>query len=357
MSAGCPHVAQRSRARVITLMRTERRLDAYQLRHVGIASHLDDKHRGAGRIIETFLERCAGMVIETAKGRAQSTLDTSCSADAIIAILLRHDFHSQSRGRVAHLLPDVHKRIARSLAQGRPLPFYLLYNGGYRAPADPADGMIFHTDTTELLLLYQIARLQRAVQAIYAPGVVFHIVINDAVTAYTNDIPYVRTAEYSRTFRAAVDMLNAGAMVRLLVQSELGSFEDRMRGIAIDATIDCDARTHFLVERFLGRSCSWAEARERAARYVAAEAVWGMQVGKIIARDTGICMRQVAHPACISFRPFPGSSIRVQNGSIGFCLRENRDPLPFLVTSRTPQDRVLPVAPVRLDHILSVAGK
>lgn len=43
--------------------------------------------------------------------------------------------------------------------------------------------------------------------------------------------------------------------------------------------------------------------------------------------------RQVAHPEMLSFRPFPGGAIRIQNGSLGFMMNNNFLSLKLITAS------------------------
>ncbi len=309
-----------------------------------------DAERQAGRVIDAYLAQCADRI-----GRAfdawprQPLRATETLADTIVRILLRHEFNYQSNGRVAHLLPDIRRRIEQAIRDGRPVPIYFLFHGGYRASAEPHRlNHVFAPDATEFMLLFQAARLQEQVTAVYPPGVSFAIVINNGVAAWTNGIAYAATEGYAARLRHLIARLGAGGAVWVLLQSELGDFADDMAGIPIAPVSTIGADDHHIVERFLGRGCSVDEAREYIARYAAAEAAWARRLAPMIDAASGIFVRQVAHPACLSFRPFPGGATRVQNGAIGFSLTEGRSPVPFLITTRTAASRPLRDVPVDL---------
>lgn len=309
-----------------------------------------DRPSDATMLIETYLTRCIDTIVRTCPVPCAAAGGNHADiTDDILRILMRREFHYQSKGRVAHLLPDIRDRIDRAVQHGRPLPLFLLYHGGYRAAAEQDGPLTFTTDATELLLLFQIARLREAVARVYPPGVAFTIVINNGVAFHTNDIPLALTLGYVDHFRGLIASLGAEATVRLLVQSELGAGEP-VRDPDEDRMIDPTA--HRIVERFLGRTCTIAEARHRAAVYLAAECAWAVDIGRVADAEFGLQLRQVAHPACLSFRPFPGGAIRVQNGTIGFRLR-NGVPVPFLWTASTPRSDDRLTVPVRAADILS----
>ncbi|TVV75821.1 hypothetical protein [Sphingomonas solaris] len=303
-----------------------------------------ESERDAGRRVEAWLDRCAGFIRETFSAVPAPRADTP-GVEAILRVLLRREFNYQATGRVAHLFPALGERIARVVAEGRPLPLYFLHHGGYRASSGPvlAD-LVFAPDATDLLLLYQVARLQRAMTAVYPPGIAFVIVVNNGVAMETNDIPLTATEGYAAGLRGMIAALGATAAVTVLVQSELAPAAP----VPPVPPVEVDETAHRTIERFLGRSCSVEEAGHRAAVYVASEARWWDRIEAIVIAAAGLILRQVAHQRCLSFRPFPGGAIRAQNGAIGVTLRDGgRDPLPFLVTSITARQRELHTIPVR----------
>lgn len=259
--------------------------------------------------------------------------DSSAVSEQILKILVHPEFNYQSRGRVAHLFPDLRQRLKRAVAHRSSITFFLLFNGGYRgSPLPNSPDLIFQSDQTELLLLLQVARLQRKVTRIYTPGIDFVIVVNNGVARWVNDIPRTATEAYVTDLRAMIRQLGADAHVRVLVQSELTGYCDTWPGGSVTPSPSLSAAEHRLVERFLGRSCDADEARHRCALYPAAEAVWGEELLPLAEAQDAILLRQVAHPASLSFRPFPGGAIRTQNGTLGFAPR-GADWIPQLITT------------------------
>ncbi len=270
-------------------------------------------------------------------------------------ILLNREFNYQSKGKLAHLVPDLVASFETVIARGEKLPIYFLFHGGYRAAVGGAPlTHVFAPDITELLLIYQIARLERRIRAVYPPGVSFSIVINNGVAAFTNGIPYDRTNGYVQRLRQLIARLEAQDTIWVLNQFELGRFEDQIKGVKIIPWAAIDPVDHGVVERFLGRRCSEAEACLKIATYAAAETVWGAEVRGIVAAKSGIFCRQVAHPACPSFRPFPGGAIRVQNGAVAFRFGD-AGPVPCFVTPLT-WDRLGPVVvPMPMDLFAGIS--
>lgn len=240
-------------------------------------------------------------------------------ADTIADILTHRVFNFQSRGRLTPFLPQVQKNLLRQLRQGGPIRFFLLYNGGYRASPFPDEpSLIFEPDQTELMLLYQVALLHAKVRAIYAPSIQFFIVVNNGVALWVNDIPLKATQAYANQLRRMIDWLGAAGNVRVVLQSELAQFNPRPSFEPVCIPHVLPEKDHRLVERFLGRSCSPDEARYRHALYALAEARWAQDLSPLVATYDALMLRQIAHSDMLSFRPFPGAAIRIQNGSLGF---------------------------------------
>lgn len=297
--------------------------------------------------MKTFLEACISEIHSTFKGAHHSEIGTDqTTPEKVLKILLGHEFNYQSKGRTKHLQADLLKVLGRAIASGKKIPIYFLFHGGYRAAVggEPL-AHVFAPDITELMLIYQVARLEQRIRAVYPPGVSFSIVVNNGVAAFTNGIAYASTNDYVQRLRQLISRLGAQESVWVLNQSELGSFEDQMRGIDIVPKSEINPVDHDVVQRFLGRTCTVEEACLKIATYEKAEMVWGTQVRAIVAADGGIFCRQVAHPACLSFRPFPGGAIRVQNGTLAFRLGD-AGPVPVFVTPLTwarEQPVVLPM--------------
>ncbi|MBH0239001.1 hypothetical protein [Methylobrevis albus] len=301
----------------------------------------------AGARISRYLADCARFAVAAfARPPGEAGGDIATTVEAIIAILLGDEFNFQSRGRVAHLVPAVREALAVHVARGAPIQLFMSYNGGYHATtrADFSEPLGFDAGITEFLFLYMIARLKHRLAAVYPPGMTYHVVLNNGVAAYVNDIPVARTEAYARQFEAMAARLGAARDVRVVVQSELGDFSPRMAGVPIPPLGAIDAAAHHNIERFLGRPCSEAEARRRFACYQPAEAVWWEELREIIAAANGIRLLQVASPNFLSFRPFPGSATRSQTGQVGFRLQGDKV-VPMLVTTLTAAKAdVVPVA-------------
>jgi hypothetical protein len=269
-------------------------------------------------------------------------------ANTIAYILTHRVFNFQSHGRIAPLLPQVQQNLLRQLSQAGPIRFFLLYNGGYRASPFPDEpSLIFEPDQTELMLLHQIALLHEKVRAIYAPGIQFFIVVNNGVALWVNDIPLKATQDYASQLRRMVAWLGAAGNVSVVVQSELAQFNPRPSFEPVYTLGVFSDKNHRLVERFLGRSCSPEEARHRHALYALAEAQWAQDLAPLVAAHDALILRQVGHSDMLSFRPYPGGAIRIQNGSLGF--QDHKGTLtPKLITTEAAQRHGIQLVPCTL---------
>ncbi|MBU8543526.1 MULTISPECIES: hypothetical protein [Roseomonadaceae] len=302
----------------------------------------------AGARISDYLADCAGLA---RAAFAEAPVDPAPPLDpveAILGVLLRHEFNHQSRGRVAHLLPGLRQRLQAQVQRAAPIPFFMSYNGGYHATTRPdfSRPLGFEAGIAELLFLHMIARLKRRLAAVYPPGMVYHIVLNNGVADWVNDIPTARTEAYARALEGMAAALGAAGQVRLLVQSHLGDFAARMRQVPIAPAAEIDPATHHNIERFLGRPCTAAEARLRLARYAPAESAWWQELRGIVDAAGGIRLLQVASADFLSFRPFPGAATRAQTGQVGFRLQGGK-PVPMLITTATFAGAGVVPVPVR----------
>lgn len=274
-----------------------------------------------------------------------SSISHDSLASEIIAILTNRAFNFQSKRKLIELLPIVRKNLVRQLEKGMPIKFFLLYNGGYRASSFPDKlSLIFEPDQTELMLLYQIALLNKKISAIYEPGIEFIVVINNGVAHWVNDIPITATENYANQLKGIIDILGAGNIVSVIVQSEMVDYNPRISFEPIQPQPLLSEKEHRIVERFLGRCCNKDEAKYRSALYKLAEAKWEEDLSTITTAKDALMVRQIAHPDMLSFRPFPGGAIRAQNGSFGFHYRNNILK-PTLITSQSVKEYGLKCVP------------
>jgi len=269
-------------------------------------------------------------------------------AQRIAVLLTQHKFNFQSRGKVRHLLGDLEKNLQHQIKRHAPIRFFLLYNGGYRAsPAPQENCLIFEPDQTELMLLYQIARLDEEIRHIYPGGIEFSVVINNGVAWWVNGIGLQTTQAYANDLRQMITSHGGSSTVRVILQSELPDFDPDFCWTGKPTCPPLAEKDHLLVERFLGRACSLEESACRAAMYTAAEQRWGQTLQALAQQCGAVVLRQVSHPDMLSFRPFPGGAIRVQNGSLGFEVTEDAWRLK-LITAETVRQHHIEYVPYQL---------
>jgi len=260
------------------------------------------------------------------------------TATVISKILAHKTFNFQSKNKITNILVSVEQNIKQQLQAETPLNFFLLYNGGYRASSSEKESvLIFEPDQTEMMLLYQIALLKSKIEAIYPKGIEFTIVINDGVAKWVNDIAIANTQNYANKLREMITFFGAENCVKVLVQSELANFNPNFSFELKEEQTVLSEEDYLMVERFLGRSCNKEEAMHRAALYKLAELKWAEHLLPIVTNENALLLRQVAHPDMLSFRPFPGGAIRIQNGTFGFQY-QNNTLQPKLITSKTVLD-------------------
>ncbi len=290
--------------------------------------------------VSEWLDRHAEFILQVwSQPSAKQKIDFSCRAngvaDEITKMLTNRIFNYQSNRNLTEIISKVRQILVSQISNGEPLEFFLLYNGGYRASSVLSQPtLIFEPDQTEMMLLYQIAILYKKIISLYDHGFEFSIVVNNGVAKWVNDIPISDTEHYADQLRKMISFFGAENSVRVLLQSELAGFNPGFSFQSVQSQPLLSKDEHQIVERFLGRSCSQEEAEYRFSLYKLAESNWAEDLLPIIATNNGIIMRQVAHPDMLSFRPFPGGAIRIQNGTFGFQYQKNVL-MPKLITSKS----------------------
>ncbi len=280
--------------------------------------------------------------------KSNQSLSPSKIAEEATKILIHRVFNYQSKKKLGQTVSQIQQNLFRQICSGKPLIFLLLYNGGYRASLMPDRlDLNFEPDQTELMLLYQIALLKEKIEVFYNFGIQFFIVINNGVAKWVNDIPISETEKYANQLRGMIKFFGAENTVSVLLQSELNDFDP---SISVDLSNQhsiISEDEHLIVERFLGRHCSREEAEQRSALYKLAELKWAKDLTNITSGKDGLLMKQVAHSDLLSFRPFPGGAIRIQNGTLGFQFHNNTL-VPKLITSKSLLDHNVMFAPYHL---------
>jgi hypothetical protein len=272
--------------------------------------------------------------------------NSSALAGELIRILTHRVFNYQSKKSIQELLPAVKVNLLDQLQREKPIQLLYLYNGGYRASLVSNNSMlVFEPDQTELMLMYQIALLKEKISKVYPQGIEFTIVINNGVAHWVNNIPLDSTCKYAQQFRNMIEYLGADKYVRVLLQSELDSYNNQYDFSNIETQTEITEKEHAIINRFKGCDISREDAQLLAARYTQAESDWFKVLTATTIGRRALLMRQVASEIMLSFRPFPGGAIRAQNGSLGF--EVNGDSItPKLITSENGLVNRLQVVPL-----------
>jgi len=262
-------------------------------------------------------------------------------AEPIFRLLTSRPFCYLSRSRVAMYRDAVLASLREDLQAGRPLRFFYDIGGGYHASRDPWEEghLSFDAGLGELCILAQIATFHRRVREHYAPGVEFHLVIDNLCALVVNDIPLASTTAYCRRLRSLIQNTGMNSIVSLVVESE--HFDPSQYGIAEAPPLSRDVSRSLKpsdvenVARFLGRPCGEAEAVQRMAKYRVGTAVSEEHLGLLI---DGVHMTQRASPTTLCFRPFEGADVRIQAGEVALTNGRSRGVRPVLLTSRNRHD-------------------
>jgi len=257
--------------------------------------------------------------------------------DLLFRLLTKREYCYLSTRRVEPYREQAIESLGEDVRAGRPLRFYYDIGGGYHASIDPASvaALNFSVGLGELCILSQIASFRRRVLAEYAPGIEFHLVIDNICALLVNDIELERTRRYVQQLRELIHKLGMDGYVTLLVESEhfapgeyvLPPLDSALESIPRPLSA-ADIQN---VARFIGQPCDEATALHRIARY---RVVTVVSEEKLLTRIHGVHMTQRATPATLCFRPFLGADSRIQAGDVVIVEEKAGALRPFLLTSQ-----------------------
>ena len=261
--------------------------------------------------------------------------DAEALADKVFALMTSREFCYLSRTRTARYREQTVSLMQRRIGLGEPFRFFYDIGPGYHASLRPGEsGLRFHLGLSELLILRQIAKLCRSIAALYEHGARFWLVVDNLCALRTNDIPVEPTERYAADMRALIRETGLEDCVDLIVESEtftLEEYDRRLAELAPEPLSEPPAPKEIAnVARFLGRTCTVAEATERIERYRRTTAVTDGLIDALV-RD--VHMTQRATGATLGFRPFPGGDARTQAGEVVLVRSGSGRLRPTLVTS------------------------
>lgn len=285
-----------------------------------------------GGVLATFAN--ARSTLEALPDR--SVADRVSCADQVFQILGHRRFTHLSRSQAQVYKPTLLTQWQADMKRGRPLSFFYDLGPGYHASLKPDfSGLRFEPGLGELLALRQILLFSQAVQAIYAQGVRFSLVIDDLCAWVTNDVALTQTAAYLHRLEKLINDLGLQERVALIAESRLIDSTDYQRAF-------CAARSHAVsvnpvptrlqqenVSRFVGRYCTTAEVADHLQRYAHAQA---LSERYLAGHLLGVRLTQRATPATFGFRAFSGGDIRHQCGEVDVLVTPVTLPRPVLTT-------------------------
>jgi len=257
-------------------------------------------------------------------------------ADYVFDLLTHRRFGYLGQTKAAPYRAGVMPSIQGDVDAGRPVRFFFDIGPGYHASLDPdRSGISFDVGLAELLALRQVALFQAAVQGAYAPGVRFSLVVDNVCGLFTNGVPLADSCGYADRLRGLIDEVGIATTVDVLLESEVSPLDAYERAwsesAALPAPREVSDDDYENVARFLGRSCSIAEAAERIERYRRAGIVTEALLARVI---DGVRLTQRATSGTLPFRSFPGGAQRMQVGEIVLGHDDGAPPRPVLLTSR-----------------------
>jgi hypothetical protein len=231
---------------------------------------------------------------------------------------------------------EVIASLQRRITSGGAFRFFYDIGPGYHATTRPdVLPLRFDVGLSELLILAQVNELCRRIGELYSPGARFWLIIDNLCALRTNDIPLERTEAYVNQLRQMIHETGAWRKVSLIVESEMFDLQEYDHLLAaIEPSSPVAAPSPEAVDnvtRFLGRSCTAAEAALRMERYRCTSMVTDGLMDNLV---KGVHMTQRATGATLGFRPFPGGDQRTQVGELVLSRGSNGRLRPVLITTR-----------------------
>lgn len=319
------------------MMRPERRDDSTSSAAATATAAVEDVPGQVRTYLADVLARMASRPDPRSDG---SVLDEAALAHEIFSVITSRTFCYLGREKAEPYRENVVGSLRRRMATGGPFRFFYDIGPGYHATTRPGlSPLRYDVGLSELLILSQVSALGRRIRDLYEPGARFFFVIDNLCALRTNDVPLPLTEGYVHGLRRLIEELRLSASVSLLVESEEFKLEeyDRLLADVEVRPLNCDPSPAAIdnVARFLGRSCTAAEAVERIEQYRRTSSVTDRLFDRLVHE---VHMTQRATGATLGFRPFPGGAQRTQAGELAL-RRTSRGRLrPLLLTSRNVAD-------------------
>lgn len=279
-----------------------------------------------------YLEGVLNFIYES-KYRDTFPYAENVTGEDIFNVIISKEFNYQSKKNIVHKKDGAIQAISRSIKNGLPIKLFFAVGGGYKATIDNNNisELNYTLGLGEILVLYQICRLEHQIKKIYPPGILFHIVIDNGVANYVNDIPIEKTEGYSSLYRAVISKLGKDNVIKLVVQTESLNWISESSKIVVNMVDRISEDEYNNILRFTGRKCTMDEALFSKSKYIAAMDFSAKLISNYIGDEMWFV--QYSSGNNLTFRPFPGGASRIQAGDIAL-KKENEKVLPFLLSTK-----------------------
>ncbi|MEW6618551.1 MAG: L-tyrosine/L-tryptophan isonitrile synthase family protein [bacterium] len=248
-------------------------------------------------------------------------------------IITHREFNCQLANKIVQWKETVVREAGMYVSKNEPIKIYFALGGGYKASLDVLNfnTLNYSIGLGELLVIYQIKKLDEKIKQIYKPGITFNIVIDNGVANYVNNIPREKTLHYCNLLKKLIVKLRMDHCINLIIQTENLNWDENIKKISYTPLKlkEISERQHANVMRFLGRKCTYEEALMLQNKYNACMLISGQIIKQ--ARENDLWFLQYSNNGELTFRSFPGGVCRIQVGDIA--LVNNHKVIPFSLST------------------------
>lgn len=290
---------------------------------------MDEEFRG---YVENILS-----YIKNSSNQGCNEIATQGTPEDIYSILISKEFNYQSKKNILHLKESSLHTIEENMKLQKPIPLYYSVGGGYKATIqnECLSALNFTLGLGELLIIYQVCRLEEKIRTMYKPGIKFYIIIDNGVANYVNSIPVDKTLFYVKLYEELIQKLGKSDVIQLIVQTRDMNWSVESKKIQIGTLSEISDIEYSNIQRFTGHECSREDAILSQARYNATMEFSGKLIRSYIGNE--IWMLQYSNGKSLTFRPFPGGASRIQAGDIALKM-EKEKVRPFLLSTKNYEE-------------------
>jgi len=259
-------------------------------------------------LVDDYLRAFVPTRWRTARARPGSI---NAAAAAVVDALLEPSSCGTPAPERERLRPATMAAISPAIALGAPVDLYLDFGHGYRASVQPGrEARTFEVGLGEWFLLSQVARLGHGVAAMYAPGIRFHLVVDNLFAAEMHRVPVCDTERYCAWLRALIAATGLDSLVRVLVESE------HVTAAQLASATEAELARTDAVDRSIATLPRRYAAAATASQQLLSSLIDGPRFGL------------QAHPpspgAGLRLRPFPGGDGRLASGEMCLAIADGR---------------------------------